>query len=67
MAGLLLLLAQTEEETGFQAPESAAGWIWFLVFAAVIVGLYLVVRRTRDRHEQQLEERRRREEGQDGP
>jgi hypothetical protein len=56
----VVLLAQADDG-GFQVPQSTLGWFWFLVFAAVIAVLWIVVGRTRKRHEQEYWERKRRE------
>jgi hypothetical protein len=56
----VVLLAQADDG-GFQAPQGTAGWFWFLVFAAVITVLWIVVARTRRRHEDEYWERKRRE------
>ena len=55
----LQLLAQTEE-SGFRLPEGAE-WIVWVVFAAIVAGLWLVVRRTRRRAQEEYFARKRRE------
>lgn len=55
----LYLLAQAEEG-GFHLPEGAEWAIW-LVFAAIIIGLWWVVRRTRRRAQDEYFSRKQRE------
>jgi predicted LPLAT superfamily acyltransferase len=55
------ILAQAGEE-GFHLPGGAGEWAVWLVFAAVVAGLWWVVRRTRRRAQDQYWERKRREE-----
>ncbi len=55
----LYLLAQAEEG-GFHLPEGAEWAIW-LVFAAIIIGLWWVVRRTRRRAQEEYFTRKQRE------
>ena len=57
----IFTLAQTDT-TGLDLPEGGAEWIVWLLVAAVIVGLYLLVQRTRDRADRDYYERRRRAE-----
>ncbi|MCU0282116.1 MAG: hypothetical protein MUE66_09955 [Acidimicrobiia bacterium] len=55
----LRLLAQAEE-SGFRLPEGAE-WIVWVVFVAMMTGLWLVVRRTRRRAQEEYYARKRRE------
>lgn len=55
----LYLLAQADEG-GFHLPEGAEWAIW-LVFAAIITGLWWVVRRTRRRAQEEYFTRKQRE------
>lgn len=55
----LYLLAQAEE-AGFHLPEGGEWAIW-LVFAAIIIGLWWVVRRTRRRAQEEYFTRKQRE------
>ena len=54
-----VLLAQ---DSGFSPPDDFAGWLVWLIIAAVIVGLYLVIRRTHRRAQDEYWARKRREE-----
>lgn len=45
---------------GFQFPESGAEWVIWIVIAAVIVGLWLVIRSTRQKAYRDYWERQRR-------
>ena len=53
------LLAQN---AGFTAPDDLAGWVVWMAIAAVIVGLYLLIRRTQRRAHDEYWARKRREE-----
>jgi hypothetical protein len=55
----LQLLAQAEE-SGFRLPDGAEWGVW-IVFAAIVAGLWLVVRRTRRRAQEEYFARKRRE------
>lgn len=44
---------------GLPIPESTAGAVSIVVFILLLIGLWLLVRRTRERHIDELEERRR--------
>jgi hypothetical protein len=54
------LLAQTDDSV-FDVPTDGAGLVVWLLVAAVIVGLYVLVQRTRRRAEDEFWERKRRE------
>ncbi|MDX1689561.1 MAG: hypothetical protein R3290_00920 [Acidimicrobiia bacterium] len=60
MHATLRLLAQADD-TGLDLPDDGAAWIVWLLVAGVIVGLYLVVQRTRERAEREYWERKREE------
>ncbi len=55
----LYLLAQADEG-GFHFPQGTE-WVIWVVFAAIIVGLWWVVRRTRRRAQEEYFARKRRE------
>jgi hypothetical protein len=59
LANILPLLAQ---DGGFSAPTDIVGWIVWMAIAAVIVGLYVMIRRTHRRAQDEYWERKRREE-----
>lgn len=59
LATVLPLLAQ---DGGFSAPTDLVGWIIWVAVAAVIVGLYLLIRRTHRRAQDEYFARKRREE-----
>ncbi|HLE38135.1 MAG TPA: hypothetical protein VJA44_00580 [Acidimicrobiia bacterium] len=61
---LAALIAQVEEPDGFALPADAGSTVIWVVFFAVIAGLWVALRRTRRRAE---EDRRRRMEQRDRP
>lgn len=59
---MLFLLAQTEDP-GPTLPENPGSALVWIVFLGVVIGLYLIVKRTRQKAEDEFWERKRREEG----
>lgn len=62
---MLLRLAGPETDEGVNLPDDPGSAIVWVLFLAVLVGLYLLIRRTRDRAERERQERLERRE-QDG-
>lgn len=56
-----LLLAGPASDDGVFLPEDAGSAIVWVIFIGVVVGLYVLVSRTRRRAEQQFWDRKRRE------
>lgn len=54
------ILAQVGED-GLNLPDDAGSAVVFVVFLAIVAGLWLVIRRTRRRAEDEFWERQRRE------
>lgn len=59
---MLRLFAQGTDDDGVYLPEDPESAVVWILLLGVIVGLYLLVSRTRRRHEREFWERKREEE-----
>jgi hypothetical protein len=64
---LLEILAQVEEDSGLILPDSSGAAVVFAVLVAIGVGLWLLVRKTRSRAEDEFWDRKRHEDESNSP